>query len=151
MLFIISVLFCISQCVEKVFLRLIIYLKCELPANISNAKYLNDIEKMIMKYKMRVRRLFWNNRRHIISNISAENFIWRELKGRVNNFPQINFPAWTSKTFYLIYLVIISHPTMLKPTYIHTTSSLCRLITILCWFFLQLDFALRNIRLSSVS
>ena len=96
---------------------------------------------------MRVRRLFWNNRRHIIFNISAENFICRECKGRVNNFPQINFPAWTSKTFYLIYFVIISHPTMLKPTYIQTTIPLCRLITILCWFFLQLDFALRNIML----
>ena len=125
-----SVLFSIFQNIEKVLLRLIIYPNYELSANISNAKYLNDIEKIIMKYKMRVRRLFWNNRRHIIFNISAENFIWRELKGRVNNFPQINFPAWTSKTFYLIYFAIISHTTMLKPTYIHTTSSLCRLITI---------------------
>ena len=99
-----------------------------------------------MKYEMRVRRLPWNNRHRIIFHISTENFIWRRLRGKVNNFPQINFPAWTSKSFYLIYFVIISHPTMLKPTYIQTTSPLCRLITILCWLFLQLDFVLRNIR-----
>ena len=101
-----------------------------------------------MKYEMRVRRLLWNNRHRIIFHISTENFIWRRLRGKVNNFPQINFPAWTSKTFYLIYFVIISHPTILKPTYIQTTNPLCRLITILCWFFLQLDFELRNIMLS---